>query len=71
MKLKLVSRAALILMEGQNNFLPGGNLAVADSGQVIPILNRYIEYPLSPYFSIFTDMARAGAITVRLKGFVR
>lgn len=35
--------AALILVDMQNDFCPGGALAVADGDQVVPVLNRYIE----------------------------
>ncbi len=34
---------ALIIVDVQNDFLPGGALAVADGDQVIPVLNRWIE----------------------------
>lgn len=34
---------ALIIVDVQNDFLPGGSLAVADGGAVIPALNRYIQ----------------------------
>lgn len=34
---------ALILIDVQNDFCPGGALAVAQGDQVVPALNRYIE----------------------------
>jgi nicotinamidase/pyrazinamidase len=34
---------ALIVVDVQNDFLPGGSLAVADAEQIIPVLNGYIE----------------------------
>ena len=34
---------ALIVIDVQNDFLPGGSLAVPRSGEVIAALNRYIE----------------------------
>jgi nicotinamidase/pyrazinamidase len=34
---------ALLIVDMQNDFLPGGSLAVAGSEQIIPIVNRYIE----------------------------
>lgn len=34
---------ALIIIDLQNDFLPGGALAVKQGEQVIPIMNRYIE----------------------------
>ena len=34
---------ALIIVDVQNDFCPGGALAVKDGDQVVPVLNRYIE----------------------------
>lgn len=34
---------ALLLIDVQNDFLPGGSLAVPSGDEIIPILNRYIE----------------------------
>jgi nicotinamidase/pyrazinamidase len=34
---------ALLIVDMQNDFLPGGSLAVPGSGQILPIVNRYIE----------------------------
>lgn len=36
-------RAALVIVDVQNDFLPGGSLAVPGGHDVIPPLNRYIE----------------------------
>lgn len=33
----------LLVTDIQNDFLPGGNLAVAGGDEVVPVLNRYIE----------------------------
>jgi len=35
---------ALLIVDVQNDFLPGGSLAVKDGDQVIPPLNGYIEH---------------------------
>ncbi|MBM4261134.1 MAG: bifunctional nicotinamidase/pyrazinamidase [Deltaproteobacteria bacterium] len=35
--------AALILVDVQNDFCPGGALAVAEGDQIVAVLNRYIE----------------------------
>lgn len=37
------SRDALVIVDVQNDFCPGGSLAVADGDQVVPVLNQYIE----------------------------
>lgn len=34
---------ALIIIDLQNDFLPGGSLAVPDGEKVVPVLNQYIE----------------------------
>lgn len=45
--------AALVLIDVQIDFCPGGALAVTDGDQVVPVLNRYIE-----------KFAAAGAVIV-------
>lgn len=36
---------ALLLVDLQNDFLPGGNLAIPNGNEVIPIINEIIHYP--------------------------
>ena len=44
----LVPDSALLIIDVQNDFCPGGALAVADGDTAIPIINRMLtEYPLS------------------------
>lgn len=38
-----IPKDALVIVDVQNDFLPGGNLAVAGGDEVIQVLNRYIE----------------------------
>lgn len=38
------SRGALLVVDVQNDFCPGGALAVAQGDRVVPVLNRYIEF---------------------------
>ncbi len=38
-----VSGDALLIVDVQNDFLPGGSLAIAEGDQIIPVLNRYIK----------------------------
>ncbi len=33
---------ALLIVDVQNDFLPGGRLAVAGGEKVVPVLNRYL-----------------------------
>lgn len=42
MKANLVTGDALILVDVQNDFLPGGSLAVPNGSEIIPIINRYL-----------------------------
>ncbi|MBS7658156.1 MAG: bifunctional nicotinamidase/pyrazinamidase [Candidatus Bathyarchaeia archaeon] len=42
-KVKVDKESALIIVDVQNDFLPGGALPVPNGDKVIPILNKYIE----------------------------
>mgnify|MGYP006422374623 CR=1 FL=1 len=42
--MELQSQDALIIVDLQNDFLPGGSLAVPDGDEVVPILNEYLQY---------------------------
>jgi len=42
-KIKPGNKDALIIVDVQNDFLPGGSLAVRNGDQIIPILNYYIN----------------------------
>ena len=35
---------ALLIVDVQNDFLPGGSLAVPHGDSVVPVLNRYLEF---------------------------
>jgi nicotinamidase/pyrazinamidase len=39
----MTAKAALVIVDVQNDFLPGGSLAVPHGDEVIPVLNRYIS----------------------------
>ena len=41
-KLTLSPGDALVVVDVQNDFLPGGSLAVPDGDEVVPVLNQYI-----------------------------
>lgn len=36
-------KSALLIVDVQNDFCPGGALAVSEGDEIIPVLNRYIE----------------------------
>ncbi len=42
-QIKIDKRDALIIVDVQNDFLPGGALEVPDSNSIVPVLNKYIE----------------------------
>lgn len=44
MKITLTAGDALIVADVQNDFLPGGNLAVPGGDEIVPVLNRYIAF---------------------------
>jgi nicotinamidase/pyrazinamidase len=43
MKIKLTGNDALIVVDVQRDFCPGGALAVPEGDRIVPVLNRYIE----------------------------
>jgi nicotinamidase/pyrazinamidase len=43
MKTTLDQHDALLIVDVQRDFLPGGALAVANGDEVVPVLNRYLE----------------------------
>ncbi|MSP40298.1 MAG: bifunctional nicotinamidase/pyrazinamidase [Deltaproteobacteria bacterium] len=47
--------AALVIVDVQNDFCPGGALAVADGDQVVPALNGYIERFVEAGLPIFVS----------------
>lgn len=46
---------ALLVIDIQNDFLPGGSLAVPDGNQVIPVLNGYIDQFISRQLPVFAS----------------
>lgn len=46
---------ALLIVDVQNDFLPGGSLAVPDGDWVVPILNRYIQIFEAPGLPIYAS----------------
>lgn len=43
MKVKLTKKDALLVVDVQKDFCPGGSLAVPAGDEIVPVLNRYIE----------------------------
>lgn len=44
MKVTLTSGDALVIVDMQNDFLPGGSLAVPMGDTIIPVINRYLMF---------------------------
>lgn len=44
MDLKLDRQTALIVVDLQNDFCPGGALSVSEGDQVVPVFNRYLDF---------------------------
>lgn len=51
-KIELAIGDALVVIDVQNDFLPGGSLAVPEGDQVIPVLNGYIEQFISRHLPV-------------------
>ncbi|WP_457625265.1 bifunctional nicotinamidase/pyrazinamidase [Persephonella sp.] len=43
MRVKITELDALIIVDMQNDFMPGGALPVPEGDKIVPVLNRYIE----------------------------
>ena len=43
MAIKIDKHSALVVVDIQNDFCPGGALPVADGDKVVPVLNKYIQ----------------------------
>lgn len=52
--IQLTHNDALVLVDVQNDFLPGGNLAVPAGDEIIPVLNRYIDLFIRQSLPIYT-----------------
>lgn len=46
-------RDALVVLDVQKDFLPGGSLAVAEADEVVPVLDRYIRKALANRVHVF------------------
>jgi nicotinamidase/pyrazinamidase len=59
--------AALVIVDVQNDFCPGGALAVADGDHVVPALNRYIEHFAEAGLPIFATRDWHPPVTTHFK----
>lgn len=47
--------SALIIVDMQNDFMPGGSLPVPDADRIIPVINKYIEVFMARGLPIFAS----------------
>jgi len=61
---------ALLIVDVQNDFCPGGSLAVAEGDQVVPVLNKWIEEAQRDGIPIFAsrDWHPPGHISFKERG---
>jgi len=63
------SSDALVIVDVQNDFCPGGSLAVPDGDKVVPVLNRYIERFVALKASVFASRDWHPAVTKHFKAY--
>ncbi|MFQ5897036.1 MAG: nicotinamidase [Candidatus Methylomirabilia bacterium] len=63
------SRDALVIVDVQNDFCPGGSLAVPDGDQVVPVLNRYIQLFAALKAPIFASRDWHPPVTKHFKAY--
>ena len=61
--------SALLIIDVQNDFCPGGNLPVIEGDRVVPVLNRYIELFRELKLPIFASRDWHPAITSHFRDF--
>lgn len=55
MEVSLCKHDALLVVDMQNDFLPGGSLAVAGSDVLLPIINAYIQHFINASCHVFAS----------------
>lgn len=63
------STDALVIVDVQNDFCPGGSLAVPDGDKVVPLLNRYIDRFAALKGLIFASRDWHPAVTKHFKAY--
>ena len=63
------SRDALVIVDIQNDFCPGGALGVSDGDLVVPVLNRYAEHFAARGAAIFASRDWHPARTKHFKAY--
>lgn len=63
------SASALLIIDVQNDFCPGGSLPVPEGDRVVPLLNRYIEFFREKKLPIIASRDWHPAITSHFRDF--
>ncbi len=65
----MAGKSALVVVDLQNDFLPGGALGVFEGDQVIPVLNRYIQLALAAGLPIYASRDWHPKVTKHFKEY--
>lgn len=60
---------ALLIVDVQNDFCPGGNLAVREGDHVVPVLNRYVDRFMKAGLPVYASRDWHPAVTTHFKEF--
>ena len=69
MKVKLTNQDALIVIDMQNDFMPGGALPVPEGDSIVPVLNKYIKLFSEKGLSVFFTRDWHPENHISFKGF--
>ena len=64
-----MGKDALLVVDVQNDFCPGGTLAVPEGDKVVPVLNRYIQKFASARLPIFASRDLHPLVTKHFKAY--
>jgi nicotinamidase/pyrazinamidase len=62
-------RSALLVVDVQNDFCPGGALPVPHGDRVIPVLNRYVEEAVEQGFPVYASRDWHPTVTRHFKAY--
>ena len=64
-----MAKEALLVVDVQNDFCPGGALAVPEGDKVVPILNRYIQAFQTVHLPVFASRDWHPSVTKHFKAY--
>lgn len=65
----MAEKSALVIVDVENDFTPGGALAVADGDRVVPVLNRYAERFAAAGLPVYASRDWHPAVTSHFKEY--